>query len=91
MINPNGDEFMEDDPLAASMRSSEERASEQNPGRLRQATDKVSTLAGGAWEQTNNPAAALGNRKQALTQMSETLLDREAANGAALKIGSGCL
>jgi ElaB/YqjD/DUF883 family membrane-anchored ribosome-binding protein len=64
MINPNGDEFMEDDPLAASMRSSEERASEQNSGRLRQTTDKVSTMAGDAWEQTKERASAARERTE---------------------------
>jgi ElaB/YqjD/DUF883 family membrane-anchored ribosome-binding protein len=64
MINPNGDEFMEDDPLAASLRSSEERASEQNAGRLRQATDKVSTLAGDAWEQTKERASVARERTE---------------------------
>src|SRR2546423_3003563 len=54
MINPNGDEFTEDDPLAASMRSGEERGSEeQNPGRMRQAADKASQLGGDARDQTN--------------------------------------
>jgi len=62
MINPNGDEFMEDDPLAASMRSSEESASEQIPGRLRQASEKVSTRAGDAWEQTKERASVARER-----------------------------
>jgi ElaB/YqjD/DUF883 family membrane-anchored ribosome-binding protein len=64
MINPNGDEFMEDDPLAASMRSSEERASEQAPGRLRQTTDKVSAMAGDAWEQTKERASVARERTE---------------------------
>jgi ElaB/YqjD/DUF883 family membrane-anchored ribosome-binding protein len=64
MINPNGDEFMEDDPLAASTRSSEERASEQNSGRLRQASDKVSTMAGDAWEQTKERASVARERTE---------------------------
>jgi len=64
MINPTGDEFMEDDPLAASMRSGEERGSEQAPGRLRQATDKVSTMAGDAWEQTKERASVARERTE---------------------------
>ncbi len=64
MINPNGDEFMEDDPLAASMRSSEEPASEQIPTRLRQASDKVSTMAGDAWEQTKERASVARERTE---------------------------
>ena len=55
---------MEDDPLAASMRSSEERGSDQTPGRLRQATDKVSTLAGDAWEQTKERASVARERTE---------------------------
>ena len=65
MINPNGDEYTEDDPLAASMRSSEERGSEeQSPSRLRQATDKVSHLAGDAWEQTKERASVARERTE---------------------------
>ena len=64
MINPNGDEFMEDDPLAASMRSSEERISENAPGRLRQAAEKVSTVAGDAWVQTKERASTARERTE---------------------------
>ena len=61
MINPNGDEFMNDDPLAAS-RSGEEHGSEENAGRFRQAADKVSTIAGDAWEQTRERASVARER-----------------------------
>ena len=66
MINPNGDEYTEDDPLAAaSMRSSEERGSEeQSAGRLRQAADKVSHFAGDAWEQTRERASVARERTE---------------------------
>lgn len=64
MINPNGDEFMEDDPLAASMRSSEESGSDEIPGRLRQTSDKVSTMAGDAWEQTKERASVARERTE---------------------------
>lgn len=64
MINPNGDEFMEDDPLAASTRSGGEHGSEQTPGRLRQATDKVSNMAGDAWEQTKERASVARERTE---------------------------
>ena len=64
MINPNGDEFMEEDPLAASMRPSDERDSEQNPSRLRQTTDKVSAMAGDAWEQTKERASVARERTE---------------------------
>jgi ElaB/YqjD/DUF883 family membrane-anchored ribosome-binding protein len=63
MINPNGDEFMEDDPMAAS-RANEERISENTPGRFRQAADKVSTVAGDAWEQTKDRASTARERTE---------------------------
>ena len=64
MINPNGDEFMEDDPLAASMRSSDEEISGETQGRLRQAAGKVSIAAGEAWEQTKEKAGTARERTE---------------------------
>lgn len=64
MINPNGDEFMEDDPMAAPMSANEERISAESPGRLRQAADKVSTVAGEAWEQTKEKASTARERTE---------------------------
>jgi len=64
MINPNGDEFTEDDPLAASMRSGEARVSEEQPGRVRQAAEKVSHFAGDAWEQTKERASVARERTE---------------------------
>src|SRR5450755_969434 len=64
MINPNGDEFMEDDPLAASMRSGDEQMSGETPGRLRQAAGKVSVAAGEAWEQTKEKAGTARERTE---------------------------
>jgi len=64
MINPNGDEFMEDDPMAAPMRANEERISAESPGRLRQAAEKVSTVAGDAWEQTKVRASTARERTE---------------------------
>ena len=63
MINPNGDEFTEDDPLAASMRSSEERE-EMTPNRMRQAAEKASQYAGDAWEQTKERASIARERTE---------------------------
>jgi len=60
MINPNGDEFTEDDPLAASMRPGDESTS----GRLRQAAGKVSIAAGEAWEQTKEKAGTARERTE---------------------------
>ncbi|HEY2615218.1 MAG TPA: hypothetical protein VGI42_05875 [Chthoniobacterales bacterium] len=64
MINPNGDEFMEDDPLAAPMKSSEERISEETQGRFRQAAERVSDAAGDAWEQTKETAGTARERTE---------------------------
>jgi len=64
MINPNGDEFMEDDPLAASMQSSDEPISGETPSRFRQAASKVSIAAGDAWEQTKERASTARERTE---------------------------
>ncbi|MEN3370158.1 MAG: hypothetical protein V7609_2301 [Verrucomicrobiota bacterium] len=64
MINPNGDEFTEDDPLAASHRSSDEPISGESPGRFRQAADRVSIAAGDAWEQTKEKAGTARERTE---------------------------
>ena len=49
MINPNGDEFMEDDPLAAQSQAEENLI--RTEGRLRNTARKVSEAAGDGWEQ----------------------------------------
>lgn len=49
MINPNGDEFMEDDPLAAQ--SQAEEGLVRTEGRLRHTAQKISGAAGDTWEQ----------------------------------------
>ncbi len=72
MINPNGDEFMEDDPLAASRRPSEPQISSEThsetptdmSGRLRHAAGKVSIAAGEAWEQTKEKAGTARERTE---------------------------
>ena len=60
MINPNGDEFTEDDPLAASMNPSEPGIK----GRLRDAADKVTDVAGEAWQQTREKAGTARERTE---------------------------
>jgi hypothetical protein len=64
MINPNGDEFTEDDPLAASMKSGDEQTSGETPGRLRRAAGKVSMVAGEAWEQSKEKAGTARERTE---------------------------
>src|ERR1700682_4445219 len=48
MINPDGDEFMEDDPLAAQSHAEERLV--RTEGRLRQTAQKVSEAAGDTWD-----------------------------------------
>jgi ElaB/YqjD/DUF883 family membrane-anchored ribosome-binding protein len=50
--------------MAASMRASEERGSQDIPSRLREASDKVSTYAGDAWEQTKERASVARERTE---------------------------
>lgn len=64
MINPNGDEFTEDDPLAAS-------AGQEQVGtaaRLRQAAGKVSMAAEEAWHQTRGKAVTARERTEFLVR-----------------------
>ena len=64
MINQNGDEFIEDDPLAAprQARSGENVAGAQQ--RLQQAAQKVSAAAGDTWEQTKERASVARERTE---------------------------
>lgn len=64
MINQNGDEFTEDDPLAASMRSEEEREIDEGRGRLRQTAGKVSGAASDAWQRTKETADTARERTE---------------------------
>jgi ElaB/YqjD/DUF883 family membrane-anchored ribosome-binding protein len=63
MINPNGDEFMEDDPLAASMQSSEEQISSAQ-GRVRRTARRVGSAAGDTWDQTKEKAGQARERTE---------------------------
>jgi ElaB/YqjD/DUF883 family membrane-anchored ribosome-binding protein len=63
MINPNGDDFMEDDPLAASMESSEEQISSAQ-GRVRRTARRVGSAAGDTWEQTKEKAGQARERTE---------------------------
>ena len=51
MINPNGDEFMEDDPLAASMQSRQEQG-------------KLGEVAGDTWERTRQTVGTARERTE---------------------------
>jgi ElaB/YqjD/DUF883 family membrane-anchored ribosome-binding protein len=63
MINPNSDDFMEDDPLAASMQSSEEEISNAQ-GRVRRTASRVGSAAGDTWEQTKERAGQARERTE---------------------------
>src|SRR5437588_10566821 len=62
MMNPSGDEFKEDEPLAASMQAREEQTSPEAEGRLRRTAHKVSAAAGDTWAQTQEKAGMARQR-----------------------------
>jgi ElaB/YqjD/DUF883 family membrane-anchored ribosome-binding protein len=64
MINPNGDDFMEDDPLAASMQSREEETESGGQGKVRQAAQRVSNAAGNRWERAREKAGTARERTE---------------------------
>jgi len=61
-MNPSGDEFKEDEPLAASMQAREEQTSPEAEGRLRRTAHKVSAAAGDTWAQTKEKAGMARRR-----------------------------
>ncbi len=61
MINPNSDDFVEDEPLSASLPSGEEEIESSARRSLRQTARKVSAAAGDTWEQTK---AKAGNARE---------------------------
>jgi ElaB/YqjD/DUF883 family membrane-anchored ribosome-binding protein len=64
MINPNGDDFMEHDPSAASMQSGEEETISGAKGRLRQTARRVSGVAGDTWSQARDKAGTVRERTE---------------------------
>jgi ElaB/YqjD/DUF883 family membrane-anchored ribosome-binding protein len=64
MINPSNEDFMEDDPLAASMHASEEQILAGVEGRGRQRVRRVSDAAGRKWEQTKSSAGKARERTE---------------------------
>jgi ElaB/YqjD/DUF883 family membrane-anchored ribosome-binding protein len=64
MMNPSGDEFKEDEPLAASMQAREEQTSSEAEGRLRRTAHKVSAAAGDTWAQTKEKAGMACQRTE---------------------------
>ncbi len=64
MINPNGDEFMENDPLPSSMQAGEERVSTDSGTRSHRAAGRISTTAADVWEQTKERAGTARERTE---------------------------
>ena len=56
MINPSEDDFMQDEPLAASMQSPEEQSLKAER-RVRRTARKAPVAAGDSWEQTKEKAS----------------------------------
>ena len=63
MINPNGDEFIEDDPMAAPMQRPDGNVSGAQR-RLQQTAQKFSDAAGDTWEQTKERASVARERTE---------------------------
>jgi ElaB/YqjD/DUF883 family membrane-anchored ribosome-binding protein len=63
MINPSEDDFMQDEPLAASTQSPEEQTL-KGEGRLRRTARKASVAAGDSWEQTKEKASNARERSE---------------------------
>jgi len=62
MINQNGDEFMEDDPLAGHAQAGEGMV--RREGSFRSTAQKVSDAAGDTWEQAKDKAGAARERTE---------------------------
>lgn len=64
MINPNNDDFVEDEPLSTPLPSGEEEIESGARRRLRQTARKVSAAAGDTWEQTKEKAGNARSRTE---------------------------
>jgi len=64
MINPNSDDFVEDEPLSAPPPSGEEEIESGARQRLRQTARRVSAAAGDTWEQTKEKAGNARTRTE---------------------------
>ncbi|MDQ2824365.1 MAG: hypothetical protein M3R29_02850 [Verrucomicrobiota bacterium] len=62
MINPNGDDFVEDNPLAAPMQPAEEQSSSQTEPRSLSRPRSISAGAGDTWERTKEKAGTAAQR-----------------------------
>ncbi len=64
MINPSGDDFIEQDPLAGSVPAGEEQTGSGEEGKLRQAARRISDNAGEGWEQARAKAVTARERTE---------------------------
>jgi ElaB/YqjD/DUF883 family membrane-anchored ribosome-binding protein len=64
MINPKSNDFMQDDPLAASLEASEEQTVSGTQAKLRRAARRVSGAAGDGWKQTKEKATTARERTE---------------------------
>ena len=70
MINPNGEEFTQKDPLAGSTTPGEQQispgAGAKQPSRFEGASEKVTTVASDAWRQTKQSAGTARQKTEFL-------------------------
>ena len=68
MINPNGEEFTQNNPTAGPGSSGQQQTTPgaTTPSRFQGATEKVSTMASGAWQQTRQTAGTARERTEFL-------------------------
>lgn len=64
MINPNGDDFIDKDPLGASTEGMEGPALPAAEGRFRETSQSMASAAGEAWEQTKQKAGTARERTE---------------------------
>lgn len=64
MINPNGDQFTQNDPVGGATNPGQEQASSGTQGRFQDMTGRVSTAASGAWQQTVQTAGTARERTE---------------------------
>lgn len=64
MINPNGDQFTQNDPLGGATKPGPEQASTAAQGGLQDVTGRVSSAATGAWQQTVQTAGTARQRTE---------------------------
>lgn len=64
MINPNGDQFTQNDPLGGPANPSDEQAGSTVQSRLQDVSGRVSSAASDAWQQTKQTAGTARERTE---------------------------